>query len=203
MDVPACNYDGGDCADFVEYYSDCIVPEPDKVGDGICDGGAYWTEECGMDGGDCNGCDAPYIAWIGDSVCDGGDYLTVACGMDGGDCATCIEQISGTGIDPSRIGDGACDEALNNTACGYDGNDCLADPKAPPCIVDNPIWLGDGFCDGGMYNTPQCGYDGGDCLVCNAAVPDISKIGKTIMICFLFEHTPYNVRNLTLVLLLS
>ncbi len=41
----------GDCD--VEGYPDCIVREPQKIGDGTCDGGNYNVESCGYDGGDC------------------------------------------------------------------------------------------------------------------------------------------------------
>lgn len=43
--------DGGDCV--IPDYPDCHVAYPDYLGDGVCDGGAYSTPECGFDLGDC------------------------------------------------------------------------------------------------------------------------------------------------------
>jgi len=177
MDTVECNNDAHDCSFFVKNFPDCHVPEPERLGNGHCDGHLYVTEECGFDGGDCNSCNATYLAWVGDGTCDGGQYLTLGCAMDAGDCATCLSH---GGIDPQKIGDGMCHLELNTTECGWDGHDCIEKPKLPPCIVERKEWLGDGFCDGGMYNTESCDYDGGDCLECNALVPNSTKIGDGV-----------------------
>ena len=91
--------------------------------------------------------------------------------------------------------DGQCNGGVFNTdICQYDGKDCVdANERFPECTIflngdevlvpagDTAAYpaIGNGKCDGWMLNNEKCGYDGGDCLVCNAAVPDISKIGKT------------------------
>ena len=179
VDVDACNNDGGDCDLFLYYYPYCNASNPNKIGNGICDGGIYFTEDCGFDGGDCDDCNVPYKSWVGNSICDGGQYMTEGCSMDGKDCRDCNQQIREMeGFNASNVGDGKCDIELNTTACSYDGYDCIAAEKPTVCELENNDWLGDGFCDGGAYNTPQCDFDGGDCVECNAAVPDPSKIGK-------------------------
>ena len=36
------------------FYIDCLVNDPEKIGNGICDAfEPYYTEQCGYDGGDC------------------------------------------------------------------------------------------------------------------------------------------------------
>ena len=57
----------------------------------------------------------------------------------------------------------------------------LAAKESNICSPDFEDFLGDGFCQGGQYNTKACDYDEGDCTgtVCNEAVPDPSKIGKS------------------------
>ena len=42
-----CGYEFGDCVD-------CQPEDPEKLGDGNCDGGAYNTQACGYDNGDCS-----------------------------------------------------------------------------------------------------------------------------------------------------
>lgn len=110
MNLPACQKDGRDCTKFLKEYPNCIdVPEPELVGDGICNGVLYNTPECDNDGGDCLNCDAN-ITLIGNGICDGGEAATAACGFDGLDCKACIDI---TGIDPGNIGDGYCDKGTH------------------------------------------------------------------------------------------
>eukprot|EP01083_Nonionella_stella_P150807 480963_1 len=81
------------------FYVDCLVHDPDEIGNGDC---TYWepyyTEECGYDGGDC-------------------PLPSAVEGLD--DCKVAY---------PSRIGNGPCScfPALPNysQACNYDGGDC-------------------------------------------------------------------------------
>lgn len=55
MTLNVCNKDGGDCERYLNNYPNCMAAEPQRVGDGICDGKLpnYNTVECGWDGGDC------------------------------------------------------------------------------------------------------------------------------------------------------
>ena len=51
-------------------------------------GGAYNSELCGFDGGDCYECNQVVADTnlIGDGICDGGEYNSEQCYFDGGDC---------------------------------------------------------------------------------------------------------------------
>jgi len=68
-ELDACFEDGTDCAFFNKQYPNCFVPRPEKIGDGFCDGSVYFVEECGNDGGDCDGCDVEHHWWIADGFC--------------------------------------------------------------------------------------------------------------------------------------
>ena len=68
-ELDACFEDGTDCAFFNKQYPNCFVPSPEKIGDGFCDGSVYFVEECGNDGGDCEGCDVEHHWWIADGFC--------------------------------------------------------------------------------------------------------------------------------------
>merc|ERR1712071_419267 len=180
-----CNYDGGDCFDFVHNasefpedgfdYSFCITGRPDWIGDGICDDfGAYITPECNFDGGDCGGgagCIVDFPLWLGDEFCDNiPPYNTPECNNDGGDCEYPKDGFDYSDCDtsfPIWVGDDFCDEAngLNVEECNYDGGDC-EDPLQfyPDCVVPWLPFFGDGICDPDL-NTPECGYDKGDCPI--------------------------------------
>ena len=69
------------------------MEQPDLLGDGVCQGGPYNTEECDWDGGDCTefndlypNCTVPFPELIGNGWCSGGIYDVESCGWDGGDC---------------------------------------------------------------------------------------------------------------------
>jgi len=79
----------------------CQVPNPEFLGDGMCDGGDYNTEVCQWDKGDCDdfnelypNCNVPDPTKVGDKFCDDQHnldnpvYNVAACGFDGGDCAS-------------------------------------------------------------------------------------------------------------------
>ncbi len=66
-----CKFDGGDCDDLNQKYPTCGVLDPRSdyhegtdffdnelsgLGDGKCNGGAFNTEQCGYDAGDCIKC---------------------------------------------------------------------------------------------------------------------------------------------------
>ena len=124
-------------------YPNCTASYPETyIGDGICHSGAYNTEECGWDGGDCinfntnyPNCTIDKPFWIGNGYCSGWEYNTEECGWDGGDCIEFNE-------------------------------------KYPNCKIDFLPSIGDGRCDGGAYNTEECGFDGGDCLDFNSKFPN-------------------------------
>ena len=69
------------------------------------------------------------------------------------------------------LGDGFCDDDLNNEECNWDNGDCdsaLATTVTSSFSSCNPpihiltLWIGDGFCDTELNNL-DCGNDGGDC----------------------------------------
>ena len=79
------------------FYIDCLVNDPEKIGNGVCDAfEPYYTEQCGYDGDDCP---LPSLA-------EGYDNYNVG--------------------DPSAIYSGLCSDALpyNSEECNYDGGDC-------------------------------------------------------------------------------
>ena len=102
---------------------------PNKIGNGFCDGGLYFTPDCGMDGDDCKFCNAPDPSSVGNGVCDGGINLSPGCSMDGGDCDQCFKE--NTGVNSNKLGDGICHLWLNTTACNYDGQDCIGLTDSP------------------------------------------------------------------------
>ncbi len=55
------------------------------IGDGICNGGEYLTQDCAYEAGDCDLCIANDMGKIGDGTCDS-DLDTPECSYDGGDC---------------------------------------------------------------------------------------------------------------------
>lgn len=88
----ACDWDGGDCEQVVEYSRSCQVSETFLLSDGYCHGFLN-TEECAWDGGDCDefnrnfpDCKVKNPELIGNGWCSGGEYNTLECGWDGGDC---------------------------------------------------------------------------------------------------------------------
>jgi len=131
--VPACIY-----MTPVIAGDECDVPIPDYIGDGYCDGGAYNTDACGWDGGDCCVC-----------TCTDDDYT---CGSNGYNCLdpdvppNCSGGVGECNVPiPDWVGDGYCDGPPYNTAaCNWDGGDCC------------PL-----TCTDGAYT---CGTNGYNCL---------------------------------------
>ena len=82
------------------------------------------------------------------------NWVFVGCNYDGGDCCLskintkdcteCIckqdmvKQISyeNLGCDQDLLGDGFCDDDMNNMMCNYDGGDCCAH------VVPSPMYFG-------------------------------------------------------------
>ena len=89
------------------------------------------------------------------------------------DCK-CLTGNAGEFPNDQLIGDGYCQDEINNERCNYDGGDCCG-----PCInkryctnctclkndtqikFPNPV-IGDGACNSEMDNV-KCSYDFGDC----------------------------------------
>ena len=80
------------------------------------------------------------MALVGDGICDD-DNNKVDCYFDGGDCClddivishcsecTCYQQgTCAAGFFPDTVGDGVCNDELNNAHCYYDGLDCCRYP---------------------------------------------------------------------------
>lgn len=54
LNIQACNFDNGDCAEFNASFPQCLASIPSKIGNGICDDFfPYNSKLCGYDGGDC------------------------------------------------------------------------------------------------------------------------------------------------------
>ena len=131
-----CGWDGGDCV--VPPYPDCHV-DPEKIGNGVCDGEQYNTPQCGWDGGDCFDfnkrypyCRVRYPHLVGNGHCndDPSPYRDVSnkfnvleCGWDGGDCDLYNSFPDCKIYEPELLGNGECDndEEHNSEACGWDG----------------------------------------------------------------------------------
>ncbi|CAN0112687.1 unnamed protein product, partial [Hapterophycus canaliculatus] len=93
--------------------STCIE---DWLGDGICDDSQN-NAGCRYDGGDCCEC-----------TCFDGSHFP--CGSNGFDCLdpSCLDPVLVAEFPDCTggwllVGDGDCDEDLNNASCGYDGGD--------------------------------------------------------------------------------
>jgi len=130
--VESCDFDGGDCGEFLEKYPNCIVPEPWRVGDGKCDFGNYMVYECGWDGGDCideeyPNCEArdKFKTYFGNGVCDIRDGVI----FETGELDDDIEMFGYEVI---------------NEECGYEGGDCeeyyspVTEPVAEPSQTNSP-----------------------------------------------------------------
>ena len=161
-----CYEDGQDCSTFLTEYPRCDVKYPEKVGDGVCDGGRYMTLECSMDGGDCYDCLRSTRAdpWIvGDGKCDLELNIT-ACNYDGGDCLTNQPPPPAScGVDDLKlIGDGFCDGGeYYSEECSWEDGDC--DECVATVGKSDLSTLGDGYCDLD-FNVTECHYDGFDCV---------------------------------------
>ena len=135
-----CNYDGGDCCVLdanTSACSECVCHLIETcaaryhplVGNGFCDNETN-INECEYDGGEC-------CFNVGNGYCDD-DSNTLGCNYDGGDCcgscvnkeycSTCTCLVGGSSNSFANnlnfIGNGFCDDGLNNAECQFDGGDC-------------------------------------------------------------------------------
>ena len=172
-----------------------------RLGDGVCDGGQFFTEMCSYDEFDCqdlrsrvgsNGCDfealanlvdVNHIPRFGDGICDSGAYNNAECLFEDGDCIECNARVH----DVLLTGDGVCHGGAHNSqVCNWDAGDCYEfNEKYPLCMVNKtlvviqnnatmkhvPI-IGDGICNSGLYNNENCGYEDGDCHACNTILDE-------------------------------
>mmetsp|Transcript_7796 Transcript_7796/g.11548 ORF Transcript_7796/g.11548 Transcript_7796/m.11548 type:complete len:1061 (+) Transcript_7796:217-3399(+) len=123
------------------FYPDCLVPDPEEIGDGTCyDDEPYFAAVCAFDGGDCRDTQ-PHPLY-----------------------PECLV------VQPNGIGNGICYDVppYNSAKCNFDGGDCNTPethPDYPNCVVSVPSYIGDDYCDDQPpYNGFDCGFDGGDCL---------------------------------------
>jgi len=186
-----CNFDGSDCCPF-DYGVNGTDP---RLGDGVCDGGKFFTQMCSYDEFDCQdfrsrvqatGCDMENLAdlvdidgipRIGDGICDSRVYNNAECLFEDGDCVECNDQVYNYRL----TGDGICHGGNhNNQICNFDAGDCedfnrryprcVSSTASNPLITDTLVALpiiGDGICNSGIYNNIDCGFEDGDCLLCN------------------------------------
>ena len=107
---------------FYLAYPDCVVGQPQWLGNGVCQSEGN-IEECNFDDGDCvefnrsfPDCKVNKLLQIGNGQCDGGEYNTAACDFDGGDCDEFNQVYPGCGVEnPAWIGDGECSGREYNT----------------------------------------------------------------------------------------
>jgi hypothetical protein len=130
------------------------------------------------------------IVKFGNGVCDGGLLNSIECDFDGGDCVNFnLAYPNCEAQEPSRIGDGTCDEIYNNVQCKYDGADCcpFGDPARLDELEDGNRLKNQDQCDGGQYSTKKCKYDAGACDALRIQHPrcDFEEIGN------LFDKNDY------------
>ena len=125
---------------------------------------------------------------VGDGFCHD-ETNNLHCAFDGGDCCgSCINKnyclscecfIGDNNAAPENnplVGDGNCQDELNNEICNYDGGDCCGTCvitdycKKCECLArdsGNSIslqYVGNGICNDGT-NKEECNFDGGDCCL--------------------------------------
>ena len=102
-------------------------------------------------------------------------YMPLAFWLD----CKCLTGNAGEFPNEKLIGDGYCQDEINNERCNYDGGDCcgvcVVTDHCSECNclgndtghgVTNPL-IGDGFCND-ETNVPECNYDGFDCCISSA-----------------------------------
>ena len=124
--VADCHYDGGDCCDVnanKDYCSECVCHfiETCAAGHHPLIKNGFWDDDtnvadCHYDGGDC--CD---LNANKDGDCCGScvnkEYCSTCTCLDGGSSNSFANNLN-------FIGNGFCDDGLNNAECQFDGGDC-------------------------------------------------------------------------------
>ena len=133
--------------------TDCMNPK--LVGDGFCHDETN-IRHCAFDGGDCCG------SCIIKNHC-----LNCECLVGENDAAPENNPL---------VGDGKCQDELNNENCNYDGGDCCGTCvitdycKECQCFAGNSgnglslLYIDNGICND-ETNKQECNYDGGDCCL--------------------------------------
>jgi hypothetical protein len=166
----ACSYDGGDCCTATTgtncrdpkstQLSECYVPHPVKIGDGVCDPPPYNAPSCNFDGGDC--CDNP------SSSADKSNSSAVPPFQ----CKdpSVIVPVECAVTNPEYLGDGWCDAdpAYNSHACGFDGGDCCSST----CLQKEGLHLNT------HTQTSLCGLNGYQCLDPEGEEGDVQGQGQ-------------------------
>ena len=184
-----CNFDGGDCCQHDldrSYCTECLCYQTladievqedvcryhTYVGNGFCEDFAN-TPECMYDGGDC--CGPSNYQYCASCQCLYDEYELI-------DTKTYLES-STCDLFSHAIGDGFCQDEVNNADCNYDGGDCCnptvlnnncADCKCKngtnlvttfkkiKCPSDLEPYTNNGKCND-EANIPECDYDTNEC----------------------------------------
>ena len=168
LPIQGCPFDGGDCCGLtvntlfcthciclenVTYGADCR--HQSSKGNGVCNDFAN-TKECDYDGGDC--------------CLEGGNYDYCAdCECILGSTSDSLQKLKEKGLDMESkcpiahldlLGDGFCNQELNNKDCEFDRGDCSGTgTENKKCAKDNPP---NNKCDD-EFNSPECLWDNGEC----------------------------------------
>ena len=137
----------------------------DFLGDGICDDEAN-VKSCLYDGNDCCQYSNPTISRSICTKCFCQVDIKAIIDLYTKDFyEVCFEIISE--ILWSNVGDGICNEELNNLDNMFDAGDCCLETNKT-CLNTNlvcdPSTMGDGLCHD-FNNGPLCDYDLGDCCI--------------------------------------
>lgn len=147
----------------------CSTSEWYKLGDGRCDQELN-NAECNFDNGDCcpQTCKNYAAAWDGLSPEDNEGNFHEVYDCSSATESTCVPTCNG---DRTKLGDGICDNSLNNEVCGYDLGDCCektcegsgCGSKGFNCLTGaNGLCFRAGYCNNDDFG--MCGL-GGACVL--------------------------------------
>ena len=125
---------------------------------------------------------------VGDGFCND-EINNLHCAFDGGDCCgSCINRnycsncecvVGKNDAEPENnplVGNGYCQDEINNENCNYDGGDCCGECvitdycKDCQCLAgDSGNGISDWFINNGVCNDEtnklECNFDNGDCCL--------------------------------------
>eukprot|EP00554_Chaetoceros_debilis_P016575 CAMPEP_0194126618 /NCGR_PEP_ID=MMETSP0150-20130528/60086_1 /TAXON_ID=122233 /ORGANISM="Chaetoceros debilis, Strain MM31A-1" /LENGTH=434 /DNA_ID=CAMNT_0038820491 /DNA_START=309 /DNA_END=1613 /DNA_ORIENTATION=- len=146
INTEECNFDGSDCCPY-DYGVNGTDP---RLGDGVCDGGYFFTQMCSYDEFDCQ------------------DFRSRVQQVPGIKCDIEVLANLVDGNHIPRLGDGTCDSKIYNRAeCLFEDGDCIECNAQ----VHDFTRTGDGICQGGRHNSQLCNWDAGDCFEFNEKFP--------------------------------